>query len=257
VLVVEDNDINRAVAVRTLERLGYRAADARNGVEAVEKFTPETYAAVLMDCQMPVMDGYEATAKLREAEAGRRPTPILAMTAGAFTGDRERCLAAGMDDYISKPVAFEDLAAALRRWVPGDGAEEGKAAPSTSPSDGLDARVLGQLRALDTPGSGFFQGVIGLFLATAPGRLEALAAAVREGDATAVGSLAHALRSTCGNVGAKTMHDLCAALEARADRAPAELEPVVRALREEYRQVQTVLEAEQRRTRPATPRTSS
>ncbi len=257
VLVVEDNDINRTVAVRTLERLGYRTADARNGVEAVERFTPETYAAVLMDCQMPVMDGYEATARLRAAEAGRRPTPILAMTAGALVGDRERCLAAGMDDYISKPVAFEDLAAALRRWVPREDSGEGMPAPPPSPSAGLDARVLGQLRALDTPGSGFFHGVIGLFLATAPGRLDALAAAVGKADAGTVRSLAHALRSTCGNVGAKTMHDLCAALEERAERAPAELETVLQALLDEYGQVQTALEAEQRRTRPAAPRTSS
>ncbi|HEY8150356.1 MAG TPA: Hpt domain-containing protein, partial [Vicinamibacteria bacterium] len=106
-------------------------------------------------------------------------------------------------------------------------------------------------------GSGFFHGVIGLFLATAPGRLDALAAAVRKADAEAVRSLAHALRSTCGNVGAKTMHDLCAALEERADRAPADLAPMLQALLDEYRQVQTALEAEQRRTRPAAPRASS
>jgi PAS domain S-box-containing protein len=257
VLVVEDNDINRAVALRTLERLGYRAAGARNGVEAVEAFTPETYAAVLMDCQMPVMDGYEATARLRAAEAGRRPTPILAMTAGALTGDRERCLAAGMDDYIAKPVAFEDLAAVLRRWVPRGEAPEGKPAAKGAPAAGMDPRVLGELRALDTPGSGFFQGVIGLFLSTAPGRLEALVAAVRAGDGDAVRRLGHALRSTCGNVGAKTMHDLCASIEEGADRPSAELEPLVQALVAEYEQVRSALEAEQRRTRPATPRVGS
>jgi len=257
VLVVEDNDINRTVALRTLERLGYRAAGARNGLEAVETFTPETYGAVLMDCQMPVMDGYEATARLRAAEAGRRPTPILAMTAGALTGDRERCLAAGMDDYIAKPVAFEDLAAVLRRWVPRGESAEGAPATKASAAAGLDPRVLGELRALDTPGSGFFQGVIGLFLSTAPGRLEALVAAARRADADAVRSLGHALRSTCGNVGAMRMHDLCASMEERADRPSAELEPLVQALIQEYEQVRSALEAEQRRPRPATPRVGS
>ncbi len=223
----------------------------------MEKFTPETYAAVLMDCQMPIMDGYEATARLRAAESGRRPTPILAMTAGALVGDRERCLAAGMDDYIAKPVAFEDLAAALARWVPSDNATERPPAPPAPPVAGLDARVLGQLRALDTPGSGFFHGVIGLFLATAPARVDALAAAVRSSDAAAVQSLAHALRSTCGNVGAKAMHDLCVSLEEGADLSRAELEPILQELLDEFRSVQTALEAEQRRARPATPRAGS
>ena len=254
VLVVEDNEINRAVAVRTLERLGYRVEAARNGAEAVEKFAPETYGAVLMDCQMPVMDGYEATAQLRAAEAGRAPTPIVAMTAGALTGDRERCLAAGMDDYVSKPVAFEDLEAVLRRWVPleaGGSAGAGDRGPSA-----LDARVLGELRALDTPGSGFFLGVIGLFLSTVPGRLEALAAAAAQGDAKTVGAVAHALRSTCGNVGAKRMHDLCVQIEdAAADEAA--LEPLVRALALEFRHVRTELESEQSRARPPAPRVGS
>jgi PAS domain S-box-containing protein len=257
VLVVEDNDINRLVAVRTLERLGYRAAAARNGAEAVEKFAPETYAAVLMDCQMPLMDGYEATAKLRAAEAGHPPTPIIAMTAGALAGDRERCLAAGMDDYVSKPVAFEDLAAALRRWVPHEDAAGGGAPPRAPSSSPLDARVLGELRALDAPGSGFFQGVIGLFLSTVPGRLDALAAAAAQGNAKAVAAMAHALRSTCGNVGAKGMHDLCVQIEEKADEGAAALAPLVRAILEEYRQVRAELEAEQRRARPPAPRVGS
>ncbi len=254
VLVVEDNDINRAVAARSLERLGYRVAGARNGAEAVEKFTPETYAAVLMDCQMPVMDGYEATARLRAAEAGRRPTPILAMTAGALTGDRERCLSAGMDDYIAKPVLFEQLAAVLERWAPVAGVKAGAPGPAApgAASSPLDERVVGQLRALDIPGSGFFHGVIGLFLDTTPARLDALSAAASGHDLRRAQTLAHALRSTCGNVGATRMHDLCAGIEECA--LDAELEPRVRALLEEFREVRQALETEQRRARPPAPR---
>jgi two-component system sensor histidine kinase/response regulator len=256
VLVVEDNEINRAVAVRTLERLGYRVEAARNGAEAVEKFAPETYGAVLMDCQMPIMDGYEATAQLRAAEAGHPPTPIVAMTAGALTGDRERCLAAGMDDYISKPVAFEDLAAVLRLWVPrtAAGAEEAGRAPLAAAT--FDGRMLAELRALDTPGSGFFLGVLGLFLSTVPGRLEALTQAVAQGDAKGVAAVAHGLRSTSGNVGAKGMHDLCVQIEVVAGDKAA-LEPLLRALAEEFRLVRAELEAEQRRARPPTPRGGS
>jgi PAS domain S-box-containing protein len=255
VLVVEDNEINRTVALRSLERLGFRTAAARNGAEAVEKFVPETYAAVLMDCQMPVMDGYEATARLRAAEAGRRPTPILAMTAGALPGDRERCLGAGMDDYIAKPVAVEDLALVLRRWVPRDD-DRARGGGSPPPAATLDARVVSELRGLDTPGSGFFHGVIGLFLDTTPGRVEALAAAARGGDTDAVRALAHGLRSTCGNVGAKRMTDLCAQIEELAPRGTAALEPLVAALLAELRLVREALEGEQRRARPAAARPS-
>jgi CheY-like chemotaxis protein len=228
-------------------------------VEAVEKFAAETFAAVLMDCQMPVMDGFEATAQLRAAEAGRVPTPILAMTAGALVGDRERCLAAGMDDYIAKPVAIEDLALVLRRWVPvAGGGAAGAVSPFVPPAaPSLDARVVSELRALDTPGSGFFQGVIGLFLETAPARVEALLSAAGTGDAAAVRTLAHGLRSTCGNVGAKGMHDLCARIEEQAGEGPAALEPLAGALASELRLVREALEAELRRARPPAPRVSS
>ena len=256
VLVVEDNDINRVVALRTLERLGYRAAAARNGAEAVEKFAPETYAVVLMDCQMPVMDGYEATARLRATEAGIGHTPIVAMTAGALAGDRERCLAAGMDDYVAKPVAFEDLAAVLARWAPVPRAAAISEPVPTPPASPLDPRVLGQLRALDVPGSGFLHGVIGLFLGTTPGRIDAAFEACRRRDAATVRALAHALRSTCGNVGAQRMHDLCRQLEDEAERGADDLEPLAQALRAEYARVREALEAEQRRARPPAPKAS-
>jgi signal transduction histidine kinase/CheY-like chemotaxis protein len=117
VLVVEDNAANSKVAVRMLERLGYRAEAAGNGAEAVTMLEHMQFDAVLMDCQMPEMDGYEATRLIRKNERAGRHVPIIAMTAAALSGDRERCLAAGMDDYISKPVKLHVVAAVLERWL--------------------------------------------------------------------------------------------------------------------------------------------
>ncbi|HEY4914849.1 MAG TPA: response regulator [Candidatus Dormibacteraeota bacterium] len=117
VLVVEDNAANLKVTVRMVERLGYRADVAANGAEAVSILQRVPYDAVLMDCQMPEMDGYEATRLIRANENGGRHVPIIAMTAAALAGDRERCLAAGMDDYISKPVKLHVVAALLERWI--------------------------------------------------------------------------------------------------------------------------------------------
>jgi two-component system sensor histidine kinase/response regulator len=117
VLIVEDNAANLKVAMRMVERLGYRADKAGNGVEAVRVLDRMNYDAVLMDCQMPEMDGYEATRQIRRHEREGRHTPIIAMTASAMAGDRERCLAAGMDDYISKPIKLHVVAAVLERWL--------------------------------------------------------------------------------------------------------------------------------------------
>jgi CheY-like chemotaxis protein len=118
VLVAEDNPVNQRVAVRMLEHLGVQADVASNGHEAVERVTRQSYALVLMDCQMPELDGFEATAQIRASEGTGRRTPIIAMTASAMQGDRERCLEAGMDDYVSKPVHLDDLRAILASWLP-------------------------------------------------------------------------------------------------------------------------------------------
>jgi CheY-like chemotaxis protein len=118
VLVAEDSPINQALAVRMLELCGCRADVACTGVEALEMLAARRYDAVLMDCQMPEMDGYAATLELRRRERGAEHTPIIALTAQAADGDRERCLESGMDDYLSKPVGLDLLIQTVRRWLP-------------------------------------------------------------------------------------------------------------------------------------------
>ncbi len=117
VLVAEDNPVMQELALRQLERLGYVAEVVKNGKQAVEAVRSRQYAMVLMDCQMPEMDGYEATTVIRREEGGAHHVPIIAMTASAMKGDRENCLASGMDDYLSKPVSQSDLMRVLNRWV--------------------------------------------------------------------------------------------------------------------------------------------
>jgi CheY-like chemotaxis protein len=118
ILVVEDNVTNRRVAVRMLERLGCRADLAFNGREAVSALGQAAYDVVFMDCQMPEMDGFEATVEIRRREQGARHTTIIAMTASVLDGDRDRCLVAGMDDYLTKPIKLGALAGAIRKWEP-------------------------------------------------------------------------------------------------------------------------------------------
>ena len=117
VLVVDDNAVNQKVAVGMLTRLGYRADVAAGGAAAVEAVGRSRYDAVLMDCEMPVIDGFAATREIRQQESAYRRTPLIAMTAAAMIGDRERCLAAGMDDYVPKPIRIDELAQVLARWT--------------------------------------------------------------------------------------------------------------------------------------------
>ncbi len=137
VLLAEDNAVNQKVAVRLLERLGNEVKVARNGAEAVAAAALEPFDIILMDCQMPEMDGFQATAAIRVAEGDTRHTPIIALTANAMQGDRERCVEAGMDDYLSKPVRADELTAVLDRWAPVatyDGKREALSAPAPGPA---------------------------------------------------------------------------------------------------------------------------
>jgi CheY-like chemotaxis protein len=117
ILLAEDNAINQMVAVDTLAMLGYQVDVARNGVEAIHLAGTRQYNAILMDCQMPRMDGFAATAEIRHSEKADKHIPIIAMTAGALAEDRQRCYAAGMDDYLAKPIDPDQLETALTRWI--------------------------------------------------------------------------------------------------------------------------------------------
>jgi len=120
ILLAEDNVVNQKVATRMLNKFGCEVDIAVDGAEAVEKWSEGCYNAIFMDCQMPELDGYAATALIRSREiGGDSRTPIIAMTANAMAGDREKCIAAGMDDYLTKPVTTAKLAEALEKWVKG------------------------------------------------------------------------------------------------------------------------------------------
>jgi two-component system sensor histidine kinase/response regulator len=117
ILVAEDNIINQTLAKRMLEKLGHKAEVVANGCEVIDALSLIEYDLIFMDCQMPEMDGYQATREIRKGENGKTHIPIVAMTANALDGEKERCLAAGMDDYITKPIRLQDLSKAIRRWV--------------------------------------------------------------------------------------------------------------------------------------------
>ncbi|MDQ3942733.1 MAG: response regulator, partial [Actinomycetota bacterium] len=206
VLVAEDNAVNQKVAVRMLERLGYRADVAANGLEAVEALSHIPYAAVLMDVQMPEMDGYEATKEIRRREGDDRHTPVIAMTANAMEGDREKALEAGMDDYVSKPVKPEKLELVLGHWI--------LQRESSETEVTLDERALAGLRELQQEGEPDFVGeLIELFLHDAPPQLAALRDAIEEEDADSVERISHTLKGSSGSMGAKTMAEICAELQ--------------------------------------------
>ncbi len=217
VLVAEDNAINQKVAVKMLENLGYHADVAADGSEAVEALTRIPYAAVLMDVQMPEMDGYEAAAKIRRREDQqghkRGRTPIIAMTANAMQGDRERTLEAGMDDYVAKPVKREDLRAVLESWVRKEeaAATDSESLVSPGTADSLDRAAIENLRELG--GDEMLSELAQLFFNDARSSLRILKEAIEEADADTIGRAAHGLGGSSGNMGAIRMATICAKLQ--------------------------------------------
>jgi CheY-like chemotaxis protein len=218
-LLVEDNEVNQRVAAKTLEKLGYRVDISDDGEEAVEAVSRTDYAAVVMDIQMPKMDGYEATAEIRcrESAAGDERIPIIAMTANALHGDREKALEAGMDDYVAKPVRANELEEVLRRWVSvvEPAVEEGaRADGENNRSAVLDPEVLRSLEDLEGDGErGLLAELAGMFLEDADLRMKIMRKAVAENDANTVREAAHALKGSSSNLGAWRIQDVCDRLQ--------------------------------------------
>ena len=247
ILVAEDNIANQKVALRMLERLGYAAEAVANGIEVLDALERVPYDLVLMDCQMPEMDGYEATKEIRKREGESRYTTIIAMTANALGGDRERCIEAGMDDYISKPVKKETLRAAIERWTVDRGASDSDGEQGPDDSGGvIDLSVIAELRRLrSATDPEFFNHLMDLFIQETPQRLAAIGAAIEGEDPAKLAQQAHALKGSCAQLGARRMAGLCGILEeqGRAGSVSAG-QALFSGLEEEFASVRKALERE-------------
>ncbi|WP_017715148.1 response regulator [Kamptonema formosum] len=275
ILLAEDHPVNQKVALLTLQRMGYRADVAGNGLEVLDALHRQPYDVVLMDVQMPEMDGLAAASQIcQEWPADKRPR-IVAMTANAMQGDREECIRAGMDDYISKPIRVDELVRALGECKPvargsdsvsrdgavylengsagalgppavaeksslpaGGEAESGPAEPAELPV--LDAKMLQSLREIDA-----LAEVIDLYLENFPHLLQSINAAVSSEDAVALRSAAHSMKSTSGTLGASGMFELCKQLEAMGRAGTtAEAPALVSQIEGEFERVRAALEIE-------------
>ncbi len=244
ILLAEDNAVNQKVALRTLERMGYRADVAANGIEALDALERQPYDVVLMDMQMPEMDGLEATRRICKCWIPTRRPRIIAMTANAMRGDREQCLDAGMDDYISKPVRIEDLVAALERCAP-QSAERGAAPEMAAPADPLvDWDVLARLQADLGGDQAIVIEVLEMFLADTPQQLDRMRQALASAAAHDLRHVAHTLKSTSASVGAQALAACCRAIEELArDGALDQAAPLVLHAEDLFAQTNGVMQA--------------
>lgn len=269
-LIVEDNDINQKLAVRMAEKLGYEPSIANNGKEALEVLATQHYDAILMDCQMPVLDGFETTRLIRqrEAEALRntvapggttdnagsplaRHVPIIAVTANAMKGDREQCLAAGMDDYLAKPIQLETLRAVLHRWAPVAGTfqvqpEQQTIMEPTTPEIFDEAGLYANLG--NDPS--LICHLITLFINQHSARLAEIKKGLAAQDASAVERAAHTLKGAAGNLRANKVAAVAGRLEELArHKRLEEVRPVVAELEAAVLQLVPVLRRHQEDTR--------
>ena len=215
VLLAEDNPVNQEVALEMLRTLGCTVDVAENGREALERLGGKRYDLVLMDCQLPEVDGYEATRQFRRRESRKelRKTPIVALTAHALAGDRERCLEAGMDDHMTKPFTRDHLAALIRKWVGFDHALPGPIARDAIAE--LDRTPLENLRMLEEQGGrkGIVERVIRLYLESSPRLVREIEKAAESGDVKGLNHAAHSLKTSSANVGGTRFALLCKRLE--------------------------------------------
>ena len=223
VLLAEDNPVNQSLALAHLHRLGCQVTLANNGREAITACQQSSFDLILMDCQMPEMDGYEATRRIRAMEAGQQRTPIIAVTANALHGDRENCLACGMDDFLPKPYKQQQLRALLKQWALDDsngGANTDRtgspAADATESQQApvLDPGVLDELAVQVGDDSPALIGeLVDIYLGNAPQLLATMETALAAGDAKELMRAAHTLKSSSASLGAQRLSALSKRIE--------------------------------------------
>jgi len=236
ILLVEDNPVNCEVAAGMLETLGCTIRSVENGRLAIEALSHESYDAVLMDCHMPVMDGMTATTEIRRREQirGGARMPIIALTANAMEGDRERCLAAGMDDFLTKPFTLQKLAALLRRWLALN------ALPEPERRDGprgplVDAGVLRNIASLARPA--LLNSMIDLYMAHSPNLLAAIESAVANGQPAVLSEALHTFKSSTANLGGVRLASLTRDCEVKVrEGGIVQAAPLVVKIRREYQE---------------------
>jgi CheY-like chemotaxis protein/HPt (histidine-containing phosphotransfer) domain-containing protein len=266
ILVAEDNVVNQQLALLTLQKLGYRAEVTANGLETLQALEREPYDVVLMDVQMPTMDGLEATRRIHQRWPEAQRPHIIAATASALQEEREACLAAGMDDYLSKPIRVDELAAALRRCrphvapqppAPAGGSGEGAQVPPVPEPHGQPA-IAGVLdppaleRLVETIGDdrSLLTALIDTFLRDTPRLVEAARRGLERGQTDEVRRAAHTLKSNGATFGATSLSELSRQLEALARSGTLEgADELITQIDAEYERVRIALETERERGR--------
>ncbi|MEP7338750.1 MAG: response regulator, partial [Acidobacteriota bacterium] len=259
IIIAEDNLVNQQVALGQLYNLGYRAEVVANGLELLAALEKAEFDLILMDCQMPEMDGFAATAEIRRREDAARHSIIIAITANALDGDAEKCLAAGMDDYLSKPVKVEILRQKLERWIspaktspsePGLGGPglpgliEATVSAGNTRTNVIDQNQLASLRAIRQPGNGdFVTELIDMFVSDTVAQLKVLHEAVAGNDVIEIRRLAHFLKGSSANIGAMEMTALYEQLE-RVDSANGDAGALIKRLDQEFELAREALKAE-------------
>ena len=212
ILLVEDNPVNQMIASTILENLGCIITPAGNGVEALDMFNQQSFHLIFMDCQMPVMDGLEATTKIRiiEREKNLKRTPIIAFTANAMKGDSEACIASGMDDYLAKPVWQKSMEKILTRWITDKDDAITEMEQNEDEDQTLDYDVLDNLKALT---NGQHLGIMRMYLEISAKTVPAITLAVQKNDVESLIREAHFFKSSSIQIGAVQLGDLIIQLE--------------------------------------------
>ena len=246
VLIAEDNTINQKIALRYLEKMGLRADVVANGLEVLDALRAIPYDLILMDCQMPEMDGLEATRIIRSSESLQRQNiPIIAMTANAIKGDREKCLEAGMNDYVSKPVAPSELFLMLQKWLIGTNKIQNKdfveyAQVQSSPL--VDLSVIDELRKLgDIDDDTLLNELVSLYLTSVPISISKMVDALQSERFDVIASEAHQMKSASANLGAQRMAELAAGIETAAFTKQG-VGPLLKAFETAYHLTRNLLE---------------